>query len=78
MNINSVRIKNFKGVRDETELELRPFTLFIGENMAANKLRSLYYLGPFRLPPQRRYQTRGSSPLDVVFTNWQKGFCAEV
>ncbi len=32
MNINAVKIKNFKGVSEETNLELRPFTPFIGEN----------------------------------------------
>ena len=35
------------------------------QNAVISSLKSIHYLGPFRQPPQRRYQTRGSEPFGV-------------
>lgn len=35
------------------------------QNAVIGSLKSVHYLGPFRMPPQRRYQTRGSEPFGV-------------
>lgn len=54
------------GLSQETENTLEAF--FLNETISDityGELRKTLYLGPFRQPPQRRYATRGSAPVEV-------------
>jgi predicted ATPase len=39
--------------------------LVVGQRSMNDLLKRTYYLGPFRMPPQRQYPTRGASPTEV-------------
>ncbi len=55
-----------RSIHRRTEKSFREFYPFLlGQRNIVTELKKVMYLGPFRQPPQRRYQTRGSSPREV-------------
>jgi predicted ATPase len=51
--------------RRDGEGHLKFWPLVVAQRMVNDLLRKTSYLGPFRMPPQRQYPTRGASPAEV-------------
>jgi predicted ATPase len=61
----TVTPESFFKAQSNVENISRFMPLFQIQTHLVKELSNTYYLGPFRQPPQRRYATRGSSPVEV-------------